>query len=128
MDLPSFVVSHPLKPNPTIVLRVGSSKTSLCTWKISGIHSQWVSEAYTVDILRGQPIKLIQVVSTSEWMEWPCFCLNHSLGFLHSLRSIKDWMLQKASMTKLKQMFKFLFEKWVFWCSDSSRTWTFWSP
>ena len=63
----------------------------------------------------GQPIKLIQVVSTSEFHElkdiYIFFC---PLGFLLGLRSFKHWLLQNLSMKILDQKFKFLNKKQVF--------------
>ena len=37
--------------------------------------------------------------------EWPCFFQSHSLSFLQSLRSLKNWLLQNLSMKVLDQKF-----------------------
>ena len=66
-----------------------------------------------LDVLWCQPIKLIQVVSTSEFHEywWNGFYFFHPLHFLQGLRSLKHWLLQKLSMKIFDQKFSFLIQK-----------------
>ena len=68
-----------------------------------------------LDILWGQPIKLIQVLSTSEFHEYWCndidFIYFCPLDVLQGLRSLKHWLFQNLSMKILDQKFKFLIKK-----------------
>ena len=69
-----------------------------------------VINSCTLYVLRGQPIKLIHVATSSElhesWcVEWPFFLQNHSLSFLQCLSSLKNWLLQKLSMKGLEKNF-----------------------
>ena len=52
-----------------------------------------IDTCYILEVLRGQPIKLIQVLSTSEfheycWKDIACFFQNPSFSFLQGLRRI----------------------------------------
>ena len=44
-----------------------------------------------------------------------------------SLKILKNWLLQKLSMKSLDPKFWFLIKKWIFWCLNISRNWTFWT-
>ena len=79
------------------------------------VYRMFLVNCYLLDILWGQPIKLIQVVSTSEFCEYwwndivlIFFC---PLGFLQDLRSLKYWLLRNLSMKILDQRLKFLIKK-----------------
>ena len=71
------------------------------------------STVYTV--LWCQPIKLIQVVSTSEYHEYwwndVDFIFFWPLHLVQGLRSLKHWLLQKLSMKIFDQKFRFLIKK-----------------
>ena len=62
-------------------------------------HSKKTS---TLDVLWGQPIKLIQVFSTSEfheyWWNGVVFIFFRPIHFVQGLRSLEYWLLQKLSM------------------------------
>ena len=69
---------------------------NLCRWH------DWCK----LDVLWCQPIKLIQVVSNSEFHEY-----WWNLHFLQGLRSLKHGLLQKLSMKIFDQKFRFLIKK-----------------
>ena len=81
-----------------------------------------------VDVLWCQLIKLIQVISTSEFHEywWNNIDFICPLHLLQGLRSHKHWLLQNPSMKILDQKFKLIIKKLVFRCPNILKTWIFW--
>ena len=86
--------------------------------KQSWAHAERLCTVGLLDVLCCQPIKLFQVVSTSEYHEYQwnnvVFIFFCPLGFLEGLRSLKQRLLQKVSMTNLDQKFRFVIKKYVF--------------
>jgi hypothetical protein len=82
------------------------------------VHINSTTLITRLDVLRNQPIKLFQVVSTSELHEY--WWNNHLLFniFMQGHRSLQNWLLKKLSMKSLDQKFKFHIKEWVLWCPN----------
>ena len=97
---------------------------------IYGIYEERCSLRSLLDVLWGQPIKLIQVFSTSEFYEYwwnnifNIFCPFH---FVQGLRSLEHWLHQKLSMKTLEQKFRLLIKRYVFWSPNISRKVIIWT-
>ena len=96
---------------------------SQLTWGIGPSYfydkcSEWSLCSARLDVLWCQPIKLIQVVSTSEFHEYwwnnvdfNFFCPLH---LVQGLRSLQHWLLQKLSMKIFDQKFRYLIKNRYF--------------
>ena len=105
----------------------GGRHSNLFIFHLTRYNAQLFLWWYILDVLRGQLIKLIQVVSTSDlhenWCNGHVFFQNHCINFLQGFRADS-----KISIKCENQNFKCLIAKWMFWCPNILSSFYFWDP